>query len=192
MELRGGICCEFREWIPQVLQRRDLLCTQEGFAVSSVSGSYQDHPLQGTEGCQGRHWDPGAPAIALIHPVLLITPWEAARPEETEEMKLIHGNVSLFSHLLLGAGLLLPVTPVQPGLWLVVPLREPSLGRNIEDGGFQREKDCSGVLELLRNREGAVPWGERGKRSLSLWIWGQSCAGWGAWSRSRAGLGDAG
>lgn len=33
-------------------------------------------------------------------------------------MKLIHGNVSLFSHLLLGAGLLLPVTAVQPGLCL--------------------------------------------------------------------------
>lgn len=33
-------------------------------------------------------------------------------------MKLIHGNVSLFSHLLLGAGLLLPVILVQPGLWL--------------------------------------------------------------------------
>lgn len=52
-------------------------------------------------------WSP----TALIHPELLISPCEAARPEEREEMKLIHGNVSLFSHLLLRAGLWLLSLP---------------------------------------------------------------------------------
>lgn len=42
--------------------------------------------------------EPGpAPAAALVCGVLLIS--EAAGREETKEMKLIHGNVSLFSHL---------------------------------------------------------------------------------------------
>lgn len=149
------------EWISQ---RND-------FAVSSGSGSQQDHPLPGTEGCQGRLWDPGAPQLS--HPPRAINnPCEAARPQETEEMKLIHGNVSLFSHLLLGAGRLLPVTPIQPRLssGLGGALREPSWGRSVEEWGYKREKRavqvCWSCLETekglflgVKGEKGAFPCG---------------------------------
>lgn len=73
--------------------------------------------------------EPGpAPAAALVCGVLLIS--EAAGLEETKEMKLIHGNVSLFSHLELGD------LPAAAGCGWAVALGEPSLGKSGEEQGF--------------------------------------------------------
>lgn len=63
-------------------------------------------------------------------------------------MKLIHGNVSLFSHLLLGAGLLLPIILVQLGLWLGsgagwCSWENPVWGKTVKEWefwGYKREK----------------------------------------------------
>lgn len=82
--------------------------------------------------------EPGA-APALVCAVLLITPSEAARLEETKEMKLIHGNVSLFSHF---GGLPVASGPSHPAQaaaelrgWMGA-LGEPSLGKSGEEQGF--------------------------------------------------------
>lgn len=51
-------------------------------------------------------------------------------------MKLIRGNVSLFSHLVLGACLLLPAPLAQPRGWMMA-LGEPRLGKNVKERAFR-------------------------------------------------------